>query len=474
MVHLSKLLEPPPFLRQSSLLVHIITYPVLWLGGIRMENVILLSRNTSNRGILTLHPKLAESMGITQITARKIRFGAKTYQSIVDISDELPLNGASLSEDILDMLNIPQHCSLEIKQYGNEIQIGPFIGLLAGYYQSSIKKYLDHLRDYVLLYHEIKGAILVFSLDQVDKVNHLVKGYLYNPRTKQWEEGTYPYPSSIFVMTSSVSSAWIQHFKSIIGNVVFNDFFLNRWSIHKKLASSIGVKCYLPDTNLYGSPQDLYYFLKKFPNLTVKPLNSANRHAYRVLLKDSNSLLITNLTNMESKNYRFNNRDQAYSIFSKYFKDGEYIIQESIDVTGYRTITVRFITVKNHSGQWQVMGSFTRGDQSVKNDGKLMPLVKFEKEIVKDFLQQSDLHASLTYEELNQIAIDIVNELEGTGVHLANAAVVITVGELGDIWISEIDHCNPSHDIALVAGDPDLYYEILKTNMLYGRKLAGF
>jgi hypothetical protein len=120
------------------------------------------------------------------------------------------------------------------------------------------------------------------------------------------------------------------------------------------------------------------------------------------------------------------------------------------------------------------MGSFTRGDQSVKNDGKLMPLVKFEKEIVKDFLQQSDLHASLTYEELNYIAIDIVNELEDNGVHLANAAVDITVGELGDIWISEIDHCNPSHDIALVAGDPDLYYEILKTNMLYGRKLAGF
>ncbi|MDQ1003125.1 hypothetical protein QFZ28_003525 [Neobacillus niacini] len=439
-----------------------------------MDNVILLSRNTSNRGILTLHPKLAESMGITQITARKIRFGANTYQSIVDISDELPLNGASLSEDILDMLNIPQHCSLEIKQNGNELQIGPFIGLLAGYYQSSIKKYLDHLRDYVLLYREIKGAILVFSLDHVDKVNHLVKGYLYNPQTKQWEEGTYPYPASIFVMTSSVSTAWIQHFKSIIGNAIFNDSFLNRWSIHKKLVNSIGVKCYLPDTNLYGSPQDLYYFLKKFPNLTVKPINSANRQTYRVLLKDSNSLVITNLANMESKNYRFNNRDQAYSIFSKYFKEGENIIQESIDVTGYRTITIRFITVKNHSGEWQVMGSFTRGDQSVKNDGRLLPLVKFEKEIVRDFLQQSDLHASLTYEELHHIAIDCVKEIEGMDVHFANAAVDITVGELGDIWLTEIDHCNPSHDIALVAGYPGLYYEILKTNMLYGKKLAGF
>jgi hypothetical protein len=439
-----------------------------------MDNVILLSRHTSNSGILTLHPKLAESMGITQITARKIRFGAKTFQSIVDISDELPLNGASLSGDILDMLNIPQHCSLEIKQNGNEIQMGPFIGLLAGYYQSSIKKYLDHLRDYVLLYHEIKGAILVFSLDHVDKTNQTVKGYLYNPRTKQWEEGIYPYPSSIFVMTSSVSSAWIQHFKSVIGDTVFNDFFLTRWSIHKKLSNSIGVKCYLPDTNLYGSPQDLYYFLKKFPNLTVKPLNSANRSVIRVFLKDSNSLVITNLRTLETKSYKFYNRDQAYTIFKKYFKDGEYLIQESIDVTGYRTITIRIITVKDHSGQWKAMGLFTRGDQSEANEGKLMPLVKFQKEMVADFLQQSDLYASLTYQELTHIVIDTVKEIESMGVHFANAAVDIIVGELGDIWISEVDHFNPSHEIALVAGYPELYYEILKTNMLYAKKLAGF
>ncbi|MEH7250649.1 YheC/YheD family protein [Neobacillus niacini] len=439
-----------------------------------MENVILLLSNTSSKGRLTLHPKLAESIGITHTTSRLIRFGAKTFQTTIDISNELPSNGASLSLDILDMLNIPQHCQLEIKQNGNELQIGPFIGLLAGYYLSSIKKNLDSLRDYIIHYREIKGAILVFSLDHVDKINHTVKGFLYNPRSKQWEEGTFPYPASIFVMTSTVSSAWIQHFKKVIGNVVFNDFFLNRWSIHKKLSSSIGVKCYLPETSLYGSPRDLYYFLKKFPNLTVKPLNSAHRSAINVILKDSNSLVATNLRTMETNHYKFNNRDQAYSIFSNYFKEGEHLIQETIEVTGYRTITIRIITVKDHLGQWQAMGLFTRGEQSGINSGTLQPLVKFQKEMVKEFLQQSHLLASLTYQELIHIAIDTLKEIESMGVHFANAAVDMTIGELGDIWISEIDHRHPTHEIALIAGDPDLYYEILKTNMLYAKKLAGF
>ena len=58
----------------------------------------------------------------------------KPFQATIDISNELPSNGASLSLDILDKLNIPQHCQFEIKQNGDELQIGPFIGLLAGYY----------------------------------------------------------------------------------------------------------------------------------------------------------------------------------------------------------------------------------------------------------------------------------------------------------------------------------------------------
>jgi hypothetical protein len=439
-----------------------------------MKNVISLSKNTSNRGSFTLHPKLAESLGITQPASRNIQFGAKTYQTNVDLSNQMPLNGASLSADILDMLNIPQHCSLEINLKGDTIQIGPFIGLLAGYYQSSVKKYLDHLRDYVFHYREIKGAILVFSLDQVNKASQTVKGYLYNPQTKLWEEGAFPYPASIFVMTSSVSSAWIQHFKSIIGDAVFNDFFHNRWSIHKKLASSVGVKCYLPDTNLYTSHQDLYYFLKRFPNLTVKPLNSANRSETKVILKDSNALVLSKLGNIETTHFKFYNRDQAYSIFSQYFKEGEYMIQETIDVTGYRTIKIRIILVKDYSGQWQAKGLFTRGVQSEKNKDKILPFVQFEKVMINEFLQQSELHSSLTYQELIHIAIDTVKVIESMDVHFANAAVDMTLGELGDIWISDIDQCNPSHDIALVAGYPELYYEILKTNMLYAKRLAGF
>src|SRR4051812_17575259 len=108
------------------------------------------------------------------------------------------------------------------------------------------------------------------------------------------------------------------------------------------------------------------------------------------------------------------------------------------------------------------MGLFTRGEQSGYNNGPLQPLVKFKTGMIKEFLQQSDLLASLTYQELIHIAIDSLKEIESMGVHFANTAVEMTIGELGDIWISEIDHRHPTHEISLIAGDTDLYYEILK------------
>lgn len=439
-----------------------------------MDFTIQLTSNSINDGSLTLNPDLAKSFGITGSTSKRIRFGSKSDQINVHLSNDLQQNEASLSAAIMDKLGIPPSCSLEIKQTGNEILIGPFIGLLASYYQSSIKKNLHHLLDYLFHYREIKGAVIVFSLDTVDKINYTVKGFLYNPRTKQWEEGTFPYPSAIFVMTSSVSSAWIQHFQSIIGDTIFNDLHLNRWSIHKKFAASIGMKNYLPESVLYRSPQDLYLFLEKFPNVTVKSINTTDFSHMKVILKDMNNLVFSNPKESVTKNIKYSSRDQAYSIFSRYFKNGEYMIQESIDVTGYRTIDFRIIIVKNQYGQWQAMGTFTRDRELGDRSRNLYPLISFGRDTIKELLQKSDLYASLVFQEIIHIGIDAVKALESTGVHFANAAVDMTIGEIGDIWISDIDHCHPSHDIALVAGYPEQYYEILKTNMLYARKLAGF
>jgi hypothetical protein len=439
-----------------------------------MENVIELSSGIDHKsGCLTLHPDLAKAFGLSRRTKKRIRFGMKTAQVTIFQSIHLSPNEASLSADIKDKLGLPQHCSLEITQRGNEILIGPYIGLLVRD-EESLENQLNNLLDYLINYREFRGAILAFSLGNVDKDNLTIQGYLFNPKTKTWELGDFPYPASIFVLTTSVSSDWADHFQTILGHSFFNYSELNKWDVHNKLATSIGIKNYLPDAMLYEKPKDFLWFLKKFTTVDVKSTSMEDIPPLKVILKDKNNMLISDPNTNEIKNYSFYSRGQAYSVFDKYFKAGEYLIQESIDVPGYQNIEIRVLLVKDKWGKWQAKGLFTKDKGSDELSRSIYPIVKLKKEQLKDLLQRGDVYISMVYQEIINIAIEAVEALEDSHSNLANAAVDMVIGEIGDIWISNVNHCQPSHEIALVAGYPEVYYEILKTNMLYAKKLAGF
>ncbi|MFC3885679.1 YheC/YheD family protein [Bacillus songklensis] len=441
-----------------------------------MENSIQLICDSIRKGSLTLHPDKAKTLGIINHQKGLIKFGIQSFPIEVYISYDLQVNQARLSSDMIKKLEIPVNCHFDIQQKDNEIQIGPYIGILAGFYQKSVKKHLDDLLDYLYHYRDIRGAILVFSLDNVDKVNHTMKGYLFNAVTNQWDEGTFPYPSSIFIKTGTVSSKWLKHFQSVMGDSLFNDFYFNKWSIHKRLAASPHVKAYLPPSILYEKPSDIYSFLKQYPNAIIKSINASKGSSIYKISTDGHNLVIACPKTGDINKIKFKNRDEAYSLFKKYFEEREFMIQEALDLITYqnRTIDFRVITLKNQQGQWQVMGVFARHGQPGNILSNISPLVKSGEKTLKEVLQLSNSKVKAFMQEISLVAIEAAKAIENSDVHFANTGVDIAIDDKEKLWIIEIQHCNPSHDIALEAGFAELYYEILKTNMLYAKKLAGF
>jgi hypothetical protein len=441
-----------------------------------MENSIQFSCDPVRKGSLTIHPNIAKALGISHQQKRLIRFGIQSFPIEVYTSYDLQLNQARLSSDIVNKLQLPLSCHFDIQQKDGEIQIGPYIGILPGFHQKSVKKYLDDLLDYVYHYRDIWGAILVFSLDKVDKVNLTMKGYLFNPVTNQWDEGTFPYPSSVFIMTGTVSFEWIEHFQSVMGDSLFNDFYFNKWSIHKRLAASPHVKDYLPSSILYEKPSNIYSFLKQYPNAIIKSINASKGSYIYKISTDGHNLVIAYPKKGETNKVQFKNKNEACSLFKKYFEEREFMIQQSLDLITYqnRTIDFRLILVKNQQGQWQIMGMFSRHGQPGNILSNISPMIKSGEETLKEVLQLSDSNIEALIQEIFHVAIEAVKAIENTGVHFANTGVDMAIDKEGKIWIIEIQHCNPSHDIALEAGFEGLYYEILKTNMLYAKRLAGF
>ncbi len=208
-------------------------------------------------------------------------------------------------------------------------------------------------------------------------------------------------------MTRKVHASWIEHFKSVIGDTIFNDFYFNKWVIHQIMASSAKLKNYLPQTTLYKEPKDLFHFLKKHPKVMVKSINGSKIYK---LERNENDLVFIHPKKNKSKVMSYQDSDQAYSLFKDYFKEGEFIIQESIELltTHDRTIDFRVMMVKNECGQWELMGMFARQGKPGAVLSNIYPFVELGKETLQEVWDFSHVKVSMLLHEINQVAREAV------------------------------------------------------------------
>lgn len=441
-----------------------------------LDNSIQVSIVDKKTRSLIISPQNTQLLGLSKRENLFLRFGIRSIPVEIETAQNIAPNQAVLSNDIQNYLKIPQHCDFDFRlNERDELQFGPYIGLLAGSSLKSVEKWLGYLSDYVHHYKDIRGAILVFSLDKVDRENLSIEGYLYNPTDKEWEKGKYPYPSSIFIL-APINLKWMNYFQEVLGDTIFNNFYYNKWSIHKRLASSSAVKDYLPPSILYQKPSDIYSFLDQYPNAIIKSINGSKGESIYKISKQEEHLVITNPIKDKIHSIPLNKKDEANFFFKKYFTEQEYMIQKAVDLIQHddRTVDFRVVIAKDQQGAWKDMGIFARHGQPGNILSNLSPTVKSGRETIKTVCQLGDQELNEICQEIFRVSIESSKVLEKDGINFGNTGVDIAVDKQGKIWIIEIQHCNPSHNIAMKAGMPDLYYNILKSNMLFAKRLAGF
>lgn len=406
-----------------------------------------------------------------------LQFGARCYEVKVAFSSEIEADEILLSNKIIEDLKVPSFLSYNVTFNKNKIIIGPYIGMLTEKKETRLKEVINNLTSYVYGYEEIGGAVLVFSEEGVDMDKHLIKGFIFNPTTESWVEGIYTYPASIFKRTG-IKKTLRNHFQSILGDVVFNNYIFNKWESHQWLSCFEKVEEYLPKTIIYNKPSDIRNFLKEYKTAYIKPIYGSQGSGILRIEAKGDWYILRNSQNGEDSEKCFKTKADLNKFLKDNLTPGGYIIQIALNLISFeeRSIDFRYILVKGGDGDWNDIGLIARFGTKGNITSNVSTGGSAEKAEVtfKNVLNLSDEEVSNLRERISTIGKEIAYGLERCGISCGNLGIDIAIDTDGHIWIIEVNNINPNHTIALDAKDRQMFYKARLLNMLYAKRLAGF
>lgn len=427
--------------------------------------------------LITLNPNIISKTVIKNRKIAYVQFGIKCCEVKVAVSGELETDEILLSHEIIDELKIPAFLSYEIAFNKNNIIFGPYIGMLTEKKEETLKQIIDNLKSYVYGYEKIGGAVLIFSEEGVDMDSQLIRGFLFNPESENFEEGIFPYPASIFKRTG-IRKKLRNHFHSLLGDAIFNNYIFNKWESHQWLSCFEAVKEYLPDTVLYKHPIDVRKFLKQHKSAYIKPIYGSQGMGILKIDTIGDQFMLHYSKKDDNSEQYINIQREFNEFLRRNLRSEKYIIQRTLTLTSSeeRTIDFRLILVKDGNGQWNDIGLIARHGVKGNITSNVSTGGSAEKAEItfKNVFHLSDDEASNLRNKMSIIGKEAALGLEKSGISCGNLGIDMAIDVEGHIWIIEINNINPNHTIAIDAKDRQMFYHARLLNMLYAKRLAGF
>ncbi len=421
--------------------------------------------------------KLIVHESLIQRKVTYLRFGQRCFEVEVCVSDDINKDEILLSTNVIEALRLPLEPLYDCKITSYEVNLGPYIGLLAYRKLDNLHENVSILSNYLYDYSEIGGAVVAFTADSVDQDSQRIEGYVYDPHEKKWEHGLFGYPSVIF-KRAGMSRRLRNHFHSIIGHRIFNSYIFDKWEMYEWLSEFSSTSGYLPETILYEEPQDVTSFLDMYSEAFIKPIaGSQGVGIMRAEKKDSHYIFHFREDSQKRKEV-CSSEKEAKAFIKNTCKQKRFIVQSAIRMlkSQDRVIDFRMLLVKDERGYWQDSNLITRyGTKGnyVSNisDGGNAELAV---DTFRHLLAMPEEKLYQLRKKISEVGITAAKNLEKQGIHLGNLGIDIAIDEDMNIWIIEINNKDPNHTISNDAKDRQTFYAVKRSNMLYAKYLAGF
>ncbi len=406
-----------------------------------------------------------------------LRFGLHCAEVSLFHTDELAEDELVISRNIIEFLKLPLTPTYEIKVREYEIELGPFIGILACRKKENLHEMVNVLTNYVYDYSEISGAIVAFSQDSIDIEQGCVNGYVFHPVVKEWEQTTVFYPKAI-VKRAGLNKKMRNHLHSCLGNTIFNSYIFNKWEMYSWLSTNSSVNGYLPESILYEKSADVVWFLNTYSKAFIKPIHGSQGSGIIQAIKKDETFILKYEESLEQVEKVFHKEQELKTFVKDRLKRKEYIIQEALSLIKENdcVIDFRLMLIKNSEGHWEDMGLISR-QGSVGNYISNISAggsAELAENTLRRVFQFNEYEVFQFRKKITGVAIAAATALEMCGLHLGNLGVDIGIDQEKNIWIIEINNRDPNHTIAIDADERQMFYKIKRMNMLYAKYLAGF
>lgn len=443
-----------------------------------MSNIYTIRSIDDKEATFTIHPNTSDNLGIGRKRVVSLSFGSMRIFANINQDSAVPKEEIWLSNKVLADLYLPTYLKYEIIVNRNEIVIGPYIGLLMSKEGRKLTaSRLEQLKIYVKYYNELHGAVVAFALDKVDTSSRLVEGYCYNPISKTYEKGIFPFPSSIY-RTVGMSDYLKNCFLSVIGDRVFNNQYFNKWDMYQWISKDTDLNTHIPFTLIYQTPQDVFDLLDKYKKIYMKPVSGLKGHGIMQIKLDSGTYVVNYRENDTNHNDVLENKDKAYEYIKYKFSHDRYLVQQAIDLIEYKggVVDFRCITQKIQTGKWvckSIIGRYGRRGSVVSNISNGGRAFRIDDIINRSIPLSARKIESLKY-DITAFALRICNALDEYGLNCGTLGIDIGIDVEENLWLFEINNRDPDPSIAMNIHDLQLYNDLKTGPLFYAKSLAGF
>lgn len=445
------------------------------LGVNRLSTIFKLVPINNKSHCIMLHPSQGKLLGEATL-ATTIHFGLEEMEITCNYLNTLKENEIGLSKNVIETLHLPLGVDYEISFQDEKILIGPFIGILIKDSYAVLNKKGKKLKRIIKQYPLVRGVVVAFSWENIDQKNAKVNGYMYDPSSKTWKNGTFPFPA-VIINRMRLSAQKRRYLKNIYGSRFFNSGSFNKWQMYQLLSSNKHLRPHLPKTVLYNKPEDILNYLNDFRTIYVKPLSGQKGVNIAKFIAEPDQYSVKYRMNNENKTSHFSSENELLNYVKPMFKSKKYIIQQEIDleIKKNHLIDFRIVLIKDQNGKWENAGMVGRigVEGSVVSNRSSGGKVVNGKDLLMSSFNFYEDEMLCFYQEMSKIAIKAAKELDKYE-NIYKYGVDIGIDRHHHIWIIELNNRSPNDNIFSYIGDYDTVSKIKNSRLFYAKYLAGF